>query len=327
MVLWILLFAFGSVLFYLYIFARRLEQLAKQPTPVWLHKPNASAEISHRKDTKLEVDFSFVIPSYNEDTRILTTLESTTAFLEELTSATSLTYEIVIVDDGSKDKTLEVVQNFVQFIENGSQNFRVYQLHSNCGKGVAVTEGLLRARGALCLFMDADGATEITEFRSLHQSLMTIAGLSRERNIGPDLYLTAAEKSALVVGSRSHLQSKATAQRTFWRNLLMHGFHALVYLVSFTDVRDTQCGFKLFTRKAVHQIFPHLKIRRWCFDVEILILAKRLKIAKDEVEVKWREIPGSKVRIYHIFHMAWELAVIFVGYSFIPSWWIWKQVK
>ena len=139
---------------------------------------------------------------------------------------------------------------------------------------------------------------------------------------------------AAALGSRAHLAPGVAAKRAAHRNLLMRGFRLLVSAVAGDSVRDTQCGFKLFTRGAARVLFGNQRLQRWCFDVELVHLAtSRLRAASSsesegqgegeegpavplvEVAVNWQEIPGSKVRISSILHMAFEMAAILVGYG------------
>mmetsp|Transcript_9235 Transcript_9235/g.22866 ORF Transcript_9235/g.22866 Transcript_9235/m.22866 type:complete len:369 (+) Transcript_9235:356-1462(+) len=117
-------------------------------------------------------------------------------------------------------------------------------------------------------------------------------------------------------GSRAHLeQEDIVTKRTKLRNFAMHGFHLLVFLVVGGSIRDTQCGFKLFTRAAAAELFRHQRLKRWCFDVEVIHIAQRLKVPIVEVQVKWEEKEGSKLKFLHVFHMTLELLTIFVCYN------------
>ena len=106
------------------------------------------------------------------------------------------------------------------------------------------------------------------------------------------------ETLGVVVGSRAHLQSDAAAERTWYRTLLMHGFHALVFAVVGNRIKDTQCGFKLFTRRSARLLFRNLRLRRWCFDVELISLALALGIPLREV----RRAVAARAR----FDRGWE---------------------
>jgi dolichyl-phosphate beta-glucosyltransferase len=130
--------------------------------------------------------------------------------------------------------------------------------------------------------VDADGATEITDLGRLEQALDKVKVTS------------ADEAQGVAVGSRAHLQNEAVAKRSLLRTVLMHGFHTLVVVLGgVKDVRDTQCGFKLFTRAAARRLFHNVHLERWCFDVEVLYIAQCLGIPVAEVAVNWTEIDGS----------------------------------
>ena len=192
----------------------------------------------------------------------------------------------------------------------------VLRLPENRGKGYAVKAGMLCSRGAEVLLMDADGATRVSEVEKLQEKLKQLLAVSSTNSsTSSNTNNTNTSKLGFVLGSRAHLQETAMAQRTWLRNIMMHGFHALVTLVVGNAIRDTQCGFKLFTRRAASQLFPNQRLQRWAFDVELIYLAQKLKIPMAEVQVAWTEIPGSKVRFTSVLHIAFELAAVGVGYG------------
>ena len=247
------------------------------------------------------------------------------------------------MDDGSSDATSEVAFEYVK--KHGVDAVRLLTLRSNKGKGYAVKAGIMCSRGKLVLFMDADGATAIEEVEKLERALEAVQG---ERATERDADSTTKGNTAgtntnantkansnsntntntntntnnriLVAGSRAHLQATATAKRTALRNFLMHGFHALVTLVVGNEIRDTQCGFKLMTREAAQAIVPQQRLQRWAFDVELIKLAGMLGVRMREVQVVWTEIPGSKVRVSSIVHIAFELLLIKIGYDVLRTW-------
>jgi dolichyl-phosphate beta-glucosyltransferase len=129
-------------------------------------------------------------------------------------------------------------------------------------------------------------------------------------------YRELSSQRLAAFGSRAHLeQEDIVTQRTKLRNFAMHGFHLLVFLVVGGSIRDTQCGFKLFTREAAFSVFQYQRLKRWCFDVELINIAQRLKVPIVEVQVKWQEMEGSKLKFLHVFHMTLELLTIFVCYN------------
>ncbi len=141
---------------------------------------------------------------------------------------------------------------------------------------------MIRARGKYCLMLDADAATDINDLIKLEQELKRI----EDKN-----------GMGLVAGSRAHLETQeAVRQRAFYRNILMHVFHILVTVVGgIQSIKDTQCGFKLFSRNAAKVIFLNLKVDRWCCDIELFRIAQALKIPCGEIAVNWQEIEGSKL--------------------------------
>lgn len=213
-------------------------------------------------DAEATKSLSVVIPAYNEEERLPGTLEETIEYLQKRrnVSGPSFTYEIIVVDDGSKDKTSDVAFEYVK--KHGLDAVRVLSLPMNKGKGHAVKAGMMCSRGKEVLFMDADGATAVSEIEKLETRLDTIvkeegngdvrSPASWERMPGKDarwkpmsIPSLFEEKAGFVLGSRAHLQNEAMAKRTAIRNVLMHGFHALVTLVVGNTIRDTQCGFKV----------------------------------------------------------------------------------
>ena len=219
-------------------------------------------------------------------------------------------------------------------------------MQRNSGKGAAVRTGCLNAEGDLVLMMDADGATELAHgLEALEFSLCTriikkskgkgeaSKATSKARGGQGELrskkrggsrgliqeaggYAHLSKQPLACFGSRAHLeQEDIVTKRKRIRNFAMHGFHLLVFLVVGGSIRDTQCGFKLFTREAAFALFQHQRLKRWCFDVEIINIAKRLKVPILEVQVKWEEKEGSKLKFTHVFHMALELLTVFVCYN------------
>lgn len=250
----------------------------------------------HDKPT---IDLSVIVPAYNEEERLPKMLNECIEFLEERRkNMPDYMYEILVVDDGSSDQTSSVAQRFCKNLGHGK--LRVLTLQKNRGKGGAVRMGMLRTRGRYLLFADADGATKFSDIVKLEEKLNT---------------LSEQYEDVVVIGSRAHLEEQAIATRSLFRTFLMYGFHFLVWLFGVRGIRDTQCGFKLFTRSAAISLFMSIHVERWAFDVELLYLARRLHMLVEEVAVNWTEIEGSKlVPFWSWIQMAKDLAMIWLKY-------------
>lgn len=226
---------------------------------------------------------SLVIPAYNEEVRLPVMLDTTLEYLEAWSQnpRSSLTYELIVVDDGSTDATVVVASEYSRRL--GSDVVRVLRLRKNRGKGGAIREGMLHARGRYALMVDADGATDITCLERLLDATQAAEQGSSEGSM------------AVGVGSRAHYEKDSVATRAWYRTVLMKGLHLLVTVLISGRIRDTQCGFKLFTRGAIKVCFTTLHLERWGFDLEIVHVCDRLGVPMAEVPVRWQEVEGSKL--------------------------------
>lgn len=265
---------------------------------------------------KSELKFSIVVPSYNETERIYVMLREALEYFaqnedysKEISTAKDA-YEILIVDDGSRDGTFQYVLDlcrqdefFAKALSTTNGVIRCIQLSKNRGKGGAVRHGMLHARGEYILFADADGASKFADSGKLITSIQD---------------KTESGKAAIAIGSRAHMvNTDAVVKRSLIRNILMYGLHTLVFIFGIRSIKDTQCGFKLFNRKSMLSIFPFLHTERWIFDVEILILGIRKNIDIHEVAISWHEVDGSKVDLARdSINMAIDLVVIRLAYLF-----------
>jgi dolichyl-phosphate beta-glucosyltransferase len=224
---------------------------------------------------------SVIIPAYNEAARLPQTLLDVRAYL---TSA-GIPFEICVIDDGSSDDTGNVVQ------ELGSKipELTYERLARNRGKGFAVRYGLARAKGSYRLFMDADHSTRINEIEKI------IPLLTRG-----DIFVS----SRYVKGSHVVIpQSKARIMVSRIANRFIR--------VLVPGVRDTQNGFKVFSASAAQKVVPYLRLNRWAFDVEMLYVARRLKLRIVEFPIEWRNARGSKLNVRRdLVNTAGEFAML-----------------
>ncbi|QCE12894.1 dolichyl-phosphate beta-glucosyltransferase [Vigna unguiculata] len=258
---------------------------------------------------------SLIIPAFNEQHRLPGALDETMNYLQQRTlKDSSFTYEVVIIDDGSTDETKRVAFEFVR--KYTVDKVRVILLGRNHGKGEAIRKGMLHSRGELLLMLDADGATKVTDLEKLENQIHAVAKSEYHQgdSSNSDPRFRISDVPVAVFGSRAHLEEKALATRKWYRNFLMKGFHLVVLLASGPGILLPQCGFKMFTRAAARKLFSNVRLKRWCFDVELVFLCKRFKIPISEVSVNWSEIPGSKVNLLSIPNMLWELVLMSVGY-------------
>lgn len=213
---------------------------------------------------------SVVIPAFNEEQRLGSTLQRCCAYLEP--RAGSSGFEIVVVDDGSTDTTAAVAAHHA--LEH--EQIRCLSYRPNRGKGYAVRTGMLEASGTRCLLCDADLSTPVEELELLDARL----------DDGADI----------AIGSRSMPDSIIVQRQPLYREYMGRTFNHLVRALGLSAFKDTQCGFKLFTAEAARELFSRAVIDGFAFDVEILALAQgRFRI--DEVPVRWAHQNESRVAI------------------------------
>jgi glycosyltransferase involved in cell wall biosynthesis len=212
-------------------------------------------------------DVSIIIPAYNEEARIAPTIEKTAALL----AAHPLAWEIVVVDDGSKDGTVALCERLAATMPN----LRVLATSPNRGKGHAVRVGMLAARGRVRVMCDADGSMPATEL--------------------PRLLAPIADGTcAIAIGSR-YVEGVAVERQPAWRRAWSRLCNLVIQKTLVPGVRDTQCGFKAFTADAARATFGRATIDGWAFDLEVLALAKRMGFVVREVGVVWKDDKRSKV--------------------------------
>ena len=224
-----------------------------------------------------EIHLSVIIPAYNEEKRLPKTLGEIDNYLKKQ----DYSYEIIVVSDGSKDKTAKVVKDLE------IKGLRIIDNKKNHGKGYVVRQGMLEAKGQYRLFTDADNSTSIEQVKKL---------------------LPWLEKGFdIVIGSREVEGAKLAVPQSLIRRFLGAGFRFLVNIVTgLWDIKDTQCGFKAFSREVVNDVFPRLTIDRWAFDVEILVITKKNNYKIKQVPITWINDAHSKVNFKGIVKMFFE---------------------
>lgn len=225
----------------------------------WTFKSETKPE--HKTD-KFEYDLSIVIPAYNEAKRIGNTLKEIIKYTPNA--------EIICVNDGSTDETLKVMQSF--------EKIKIISYEKNSGKGYAVNKGMMKAKGKYVMFIDADNAVPI------HQ----IEKMMPEFDNG----------AHIVIGSRylpdSFIQNKQPKYRTF----ISRVGNLLIKLFLINDLKDTQCGIKMFEHNAAKQVFSRQKTKRFSFDMEILTIAQSLGYEIKEIPVRWEYTADSSLRAF-----------------------------
>lgn len=222
---------------------------------------------------------SVIIPAYNEEKRIEKTLLSVRAYL----SRQNYEYEILVVSDGSKDNTIGVVSN----LRNQILNLKILDDKENHGKGWAVQKGMLEAQGDYRLFMDADNSTTVDQVEGFLPYFLQ----------GYDI----------VIGSRRIAGADIAVRQSWTRDFLGGVFRLIVHTLVPLGAKDSQAGFKCFSRRATETVFQKQTIFRWAFDVEILAIACKLGFKIKEAPIKWENDAESKVRLSGMIKMLFEV--------------------
>ena len=211
--------------------------------------------------------YSIVLPAYNESERIAATLGKIFSYAER----NGWKCEVIVVNDGSNDDTAQIVRQYAA----QRPNLRLLDNPGNRGKGYSVRNGMLHAHGDIVLFSDADLSSPIAEAEKLLSAIKS----------GADV----------AIGSR-WLKTELQIQRQpLYRQLFGRIFNLLLRMVLGLRFKDTQCGFKAFTRDAARCLFPLQRIERWAFDPELLYLAKRFRLSVREVPVEWSHREGTRI--------------------------------
>ncbi len=211
------------------------------------------------------IELSVIVPAYNEEGRLAPGLRQALEYLARRGEP----YELLVVDDGSRDATARVAEAFAP------QGVRVVRHERNRGKGAAVRTGLLASRGRKVLVSDADFSTPIEEIEKLERFLQ--------------------DGTPLVIGSRGLADSQVRQRQPFYREMMGRTFNRLIRLFGVRGIRDTQCGFKLARGEEGRRLAGELKIEGFAWDVEMIWLARRRGYKVAEVGVVWVNSPDSRV--------------------------------
>jgi dolichyl-phosphate beta-glucosyltransferase len=213
-------------------------------------------------------ELSIIIPSYNEELRLPTTLDKIASYIQSSRRNT----EVIVVDDGSKDRTAQVAESY----RDKLPNLRVLSNGVNRGKGYSVRHGSLEALGDVILFTDADLSAPIEE---------------------ADKLLAALQDHDVAIGSRAMDRGLIEVHESLFREFAGIVFNAIVRLILRLPFVDTQCGFKAFRRGPSLIIFEQQTIERFGFDPELLYLARHHGLSTIEVPVRWSHSPATKVNM------------------------------
>jgi glycosyltransferase involved in cell wall biosynthesis len=214
------------------------------------------------------VDLSVIVPAYNEELRLMPTLDRLHRYL----SAQKLSYEIIVVDDGSRDRTCDVVIAALPTIAN----LKLVRQVPNRGKGAAVRNGMLQARGQIRVMCDADGSMPPEQLPKLLAPIHACA-------------------ASISIGSRYAPGAKTDKKQPWYRVWWSRLANRVIQRSLVPGVSDTQCGFKAFTAEAARDLFASARIDGWAFDLEILALARRRAFDIAEVGVEWADDGRSRV--------------------------------
>lgn len=229
-----------------------------------------------------EIYLSVIIPAYNEENRLFDTLKEIDSYLRRQ----DYTYEIIVVNDGSKDHTAEVVKEL--------SSLRLIDNRENHGKGYVIRQGMLEASGQYRLFTDADNSTSIDQIEKMWPFFK--------------------QDYQIVIGSRNIKGSITNPAQPLLRRSIGKAGNLVIQTVGgLFGIRDSQCGFKCFTKGAAENVFPKTMINRWGFDVEVLAIARKLGYKIKEIPVIWKNDLRSRVKLsdivktlFEVFQIRWN---------------------
>lgn len=234
---------------------------------------------------KEKIFLSVVIPTFNEEKTIITTLNSIFSYLKKQ----NYSFEVIVVNDCSRDYTRDLVIEF----QKSFDNLILIDNERNEGKGFSVRRGMLEAQGELAVFMDADNSTKIEE-------------------IAKALPFFEKNETEVVIASRRLKDSRITKSQSFFRKLSGEFFRIYTKVLFDFSYDDTQAGFKVFNCKG-REVFKYQTITRWSFDVELLWLAKKMGFRVKEIPIDWEDNPNTHVKLSQAIKFPLELLKIRLG--------------
>lgn len=226
------------------------------------------------------MELTVIIPAFNEESRISRTLERVLSYLNDQ----RIQFELLVVDDGSTDRTVEIAQGVIA----PQSCCRIVSLAQNSGKGAAVRRGIFESMGDLILFSDADLSTPIEEYSKLRTAIDSGFDIS--------------------IGSRALPDSQILLHQPWYRERIGKTFNLLVRMILGLSIPDTQCGFKCFKRQAAKMLAGLQRVEGWAFDAELLFLAQKQGFKIAEIPVTWINDRGTKLGIFSSSaQMLWEI--------------------
>ena len=218
---------------------------------------------------------TLIIPAYNESKRIIRSLKDIDEYISR--NQPGISYKVIVIDDGSTDNTKDVVHNWIQSESKNKNSFNIVSYLPNRGKGYAVREGFLNTSSDLVLYTDADGASPIEEAEKL--------------------LLVIDKGFDMVCGSRILKSRETKVDMSVKRRFVGFVFQCILKSLGLADLKDTQCGFKLFKTNAAKDLAKKQKCFNYSFDIEYLFLAKKYGYKIKEVPINWYHVEGSKINL------------------------------
>lgn len=229
-----------------------------------------------------DIYLSVIVPAYNEEDRIQKTLRR----FHEYFSTQPYSYEIIVVNDGSNDKTLEIVEQ----MQTEVKNLRIIDRKQNKGKGFSVREGMLKSFGKIRLFADADNATDISHFDKMRPFF----------DKGYDVVIASRDKKDAV-------GAKQAVPQPWHKRLFGNLGNLYIQKLAVKGIWDTQCGFKAFRDYSADKIFNVSKVNGWAFDVEALALARKFNFKISVIPANWINDPKTHVKFFSYLKSLYEV--------------------